>query len=233
MSSLRSEFEFRNRGFKDTLILVPGWAADWRIFDGLELDYNYLLATKLNTADFIRQLLSWMDQSKTNKVFIFGVSLGGFLAVEFASEHSERIAGLILLGVRKSYDPQLLENVKREILADPRPWLYKFYLNCFSKEDRKSLVWFRKNLLNEYLDNLNTDELIAGLDYLANHTIYPGSLGKIEDIRIFHGSDDIIAPVNEILEVKAELPQARFTLLEHKGHLFSLSRDFRERFYHG
>lgn len=232
MPSLKSEFEFRTRGFKDTLVLVPGWATDWRVFDGLELDYNYLVTTKLNTADFSRQLLGWMEQSKISKLSLFGVSLGGCLAAEFATSYPEKINELILLGVRKSYDPQLLENIKREILADPKPWLYKFYLNCFSKADRQSLVWFRKNLLDEYLNNLNTDELIGGLDYLANHTIYPGTLGKIENIEIFHGSDDIIAPVNEALEIKAELPRAKFTLLTGKGHLCFLNRDFRESFYH-
>ncbi len=232
MPSLKSEFEFRNRGFKDAIVLIPGWATDWRIFEGLELDYNYLLTTKLNTADFNQELLRQMEQFKISKVSVFGVSLGGFLATEFASDFPEKIAQLILLGVRKCYDPKLLENIRREILADRRPWLYKFYLNCFSKSDRQGLAWFRKNLLRDYLDHLSSDELIRGLDYLTNHTLHTGTLKKAEDIRIFHGSDDIIAPVKDALEIKAELPRAKFTLLSGKGHLFSLNQDFGERFYH-
>jgi pimeloyl-ACP methyl ester carboxylesterase len=232
MLSLKSEFEFRNRGFKDTLVLIPGWATDWRIFDGLELDYNYLLATKLYTFDFNQKLLNQLDQLKISKVSVFGFSLGGFLATEFASGCPERIAKLILLGVRRRYDLQLLENIKREIRSDWRPWLYKFYLNCFSKADTYDLAWFRKNLLKRYLDKFNLTELIRGLDYLAGHGLNLETLRMVEDIRIFHGSNDMIAPVKEALEIKVDLPQAKFTLLADRGHLCFLGGDFRERFYH-
>lgn len=232
MLSLKSEFEFRNRGFKDTLVLIPGWATDWRIFDGLELDYNYLLTTKLYTFDFNQKLLYQLDQLKISKVSLFGFSLGGFLATEFASSYPEKIARLILSGVRRRYDPQLLENIKREIRLDRRPWLYKFYLNCFSKADTDGLAWFRNNLLKEYLDKLDLSELIRGLDYLAGYALAPEILKRIEDIRIFHGSLDMIAPVKEVLEIKTDLPQAKFTLLADRGHLCFLGGDFRERFYH-
>ena len=233
MFSLQSEFEFRNRGFKDTLVLIPGWATDWRIFDGLELDYNYLLTTQLYAPDFNRQLLSRMEQLKISKVSVLGFSLGGFLATEFAAGYPEKIAKLILLGVRKRYDPQLLENIRIQIRADRRPWLYKFYLNCFSAADTGGREWFRKNLLKDYLDKLSSEELIRGLDYLSAQALNLKSLKRIEDISIFHGSDDLIAPVKEVLEIKADLPQAKFTLLADRGHLFFLSGDFRERFYHG
>ncbi|PIQ86146.1 MAG: hypothetical protein COV73_04975 [Candidatus Omnitrophica bacterium CG11_big_fil_rev_8_21_14_0_20_43_6] len=231
MLSPRSEFEFRDRGFKDVLVLIPGWATDWRIFDGLELDYNYLLTTKLHTSDFNQELLSQLDQLKISKVSVFGFSLGGFLAAEFASGYPEKIATLILLGVRKCYDPQSLGDIKREIRSARRPWLYKFYLNCFSRADTYGRNWFRENLLKAYLDKLNPDELIRGLDYLAGHPLRPKMLKKIEDIRIFHGDDDLIAPVKEVLEIKADLPQTKFTLLADRGHLSFLNRNFRERFY--
>ena len=232
MSSLKSEFKLRNRGFKETLVIIPGWATDWRIFDGLELDYNYLLITKLDTFDFNRQLLAQLDQLKISKVSILGFSLGGFIAAEFAASFPEKIVKLIFLGVRQRYERQLLENIKREISVDPRPWLYKFYLNCFSKADQEGLAWFRKNLFKEYLEQLGSDELLRGLDYLANHALFAKALVKVKDISIFHGRDDRIAPVKEILEIKADLPQARFKLLADRGHLCFLNRDFRESFYH-
>ncbi|MDD5477456.1 MAG: alpha/beta fold hydrolase [Candidatus Omnitrophica bacterium] len=233
MLSLKSEFEFRDRGFKDVLVLIPGWATDWRIFEGLELDYNYLLSTKLNTSDFNQQLLSRMEQLKISKVSVLGFSLGGFLAAEFACAYPEKTAKLILASVRKRYDPQLLENIRSQIRSDRQPWLYKFYLNCFSKADIRGRDWFRKNLLKDYLDKLSSDELIQGLDYLAACALNLKILKSIEDLRMFHGSDDSVAPVKEALEIKADLPQAKFTLLADRGHLFFLSGDFREKFYNG
>jgi len=57
MISLKSEFRFFNRGFKDTLVLIPGWATDYRIFNSLDLSYNYLLTTKLYHFNFNYALL--------------------------------------------------------------------------------------------------------------------------------------------------------------------------------
>ncbi len=233
MPSLKSEFRFHSRGFQETLILIPGWATDWRIFDGLELDYNYLLITKPDVSDFNRRILDKIDQLKINKVSVLGFSLGGFLAAEFASAYPARIAELILVGVRKQYEPQLLINIKREILKDLRPWLYKFYLNCFSRADKLGLAWFRQNLLKEYSDKLNADELIRGLDYLASHALPIEALKRIEAVSIFHGADDIVALPKEVLEIKAELPKAKFKLLADRGHLCFLGCNFRENFYHG
>lgn len=213
--------------------MVHGWATDWRIFDGLELDYNYLLTVKLDTSDFNRQLLGRIDQLKISKVSILGFSLGGFLAAEFACVYPEKIAELILLGVRKQYERQVLESIKREITTERKAWLYKFYLNCFSKTDKEGLAWFRKNLLKEYSDNLSLDELIRGLDYLAGHALPVEPLKRIEDLSIIHGCGDIIAPLKEVLEIKAELPQARLRLLAGRGHLCFLNRDFKESFCHG
>ena len=47
MISRKSEFKLIDRGFKDTILLIPGWAADYRIFDSLDLEFNYLLPMKL------------------------------------------------------------------------------------------------------------------------------------------------------------------------------------------
>jgi len=162
---------------------------------------------------------------------MFGFSLGGFLAAEFASDYPEKITKLILLGARKCYSRQSLENIKRQILPHPRTWLYQFYNNCFSKADASGRKWFKKNLLKEYLDKLNLAELIRGLDYLAGRGLNLGALKRIKGVSIFHGSDDLIAPVEEILEIIADLPQTKLTFLADRGHLFFLNSDFRERFY--
>ena len=180
MPSRKSEFKFQDRGFQDNLVLIPGWATDYRIFDGLKLDYNYLLSTKLYPCNFNRDLLDQLDELKLSQVSVFGFSLGGFLAAEFATKFPERINELILLGVRKRYEEKNLEDIKCAIQKNKRIWLYKFYLNCFSLLDAQGLSWFKQNLLEEYLMNLSLNELVEGLDYLAGHPLVPESLIKIK-----------------------------------------------------
>jgi pimeloyl-ACP methyl ester carboxylesterase len=231
MPLLKSEFKFLDRGFKDTLVLIPGWATDYRIFNRLKLDYNYILTTKLSLSNFNQALLSQLDEFKINKVSVFGFSMGAFLAAGFAAGFPEKITELILVGVRNAYNPEILEDIKCKIQKNKRSWLYKFYINCFSRADAEALAWFRNNLLEEYTDNLDMQELLRGLNYLASQALQPKTLKKIENIRIFHGSKDIIAPIREVLKIKSDLPQAKLIYLEDAGHLSFLNSGFREKFY--
>ncbi len=231
MPSLKPEFKFLDRGFKDTLVLIPGWATDYRIFDRLKLDYNYILTAKPSSSGFNQALLNHLDEFGINKASVFGFSMGGILAAEFAAGFPEKIIELILVGVRSSYNPEILEDIKSKIQENKRSWLYKFYINCFSRVDLEALSWFRNNLLREYTDNLDIKELLLGLSYLATHALQPGALKKIENIRIFHGSKDLIAPIGGVLKIQPDLPQAKFIYLEDAGHFSFLSPAFRERFY--
>lgn len=233
MISLKSEFRFLDRGFKDTLVLIPGWATDYRIFNSLDLDYNYLLTTKLYPFNFNSALLDKIDKQRLCEISIFGFSLGGFLACGFAAKYPQTISELILVGIRRNYQPKALVQIREHLSKNRRAWLYKLYKSCFSGLDKQGLSWFKKNLLEEYIAKIGPEELIWGLDYLASHRIEPRALADIEKIRIFHGSDDAVAPLEEALEIKSKLPQAEFIHLSGLGHISFLNPVFKERFYHG
>jgi pimeloyl-ACP methyl ester carboxylesterase len=96
------------------LILLPGIADSWRIFEPLlaELPENvhvYALSqrghgdsdrptTGYRTRDFVQDLLLFMDALQIPKAIIVGASSGGFTARSFAATHPERTTGLVLLG---------------------------------------------------------------------------------------------------------------------------------------
>lgn len=231
MLSLKSEFRFVERGFKETIVLIPGWATDYRIFQTLDLSYNYLLAARLYPFNFNQILLEQLDGQRLSKVSIFGFSLGGFLASEFAEKYPQRLDKLMLVSVRKGYAPEKLKDIKQQLKKNREVYLYKFYISCFSRGDSEGMNWFKQYLLRRYLDNLSLKELIWGLDYLANHRIEAETLAGIGKMRIFHGTDDIIAPLDEALEIKSKLPQAEFVYLQGLGHIPFLNPLFKERFY--
>lgn len=233
MISLKSEFRYLKRGFKETLVLVPGWAVDEQIFNPLALDYNYLLATKLYPFNFNQVLLEQLEREKLSKVSIFGFSLGGFLACDFADKYPDKIAELILVSIRKKYESEALTNIQRQLQKNKQAYLYKFYISCFSRADLEGINWFKKYLLRQYIDNLKLNELSWGLDYLASHQIQAESLSGIKRIRIFHGLDDTIAPLDEALELKSKLMQAEFIYLKDLGHFPFLNQQFRIKFYYG
>ena len=194
MRSVKSKFKIIKRGFKDTMILVPGWATDYRIFNALDLKYNYLLPTDFNPFDFKQSLSEFLDANSISWVSLFGWSIGGFLVSEFAAENTNKVDELILLSIRKRYDKKILEDIRLKIGKNKRAFLYRFYLDCFSGYDDQGLCWFRSHLLKQYVDKMSVEYLFEGLDYLSNAMIEIKALSGLKKIRIFHGAKDKIAP---------------------------------------
>lgn len=230
MISPKLEFKFFERDFKDTLVLIPGWATDYRIFNPLDLKYNYLAPTRLSPANFEKELSELLSQRSLNKISLLGWSMGGFLAADFAAKFPDKIDKLILISIREKFDPQAIEEARDGIKKNKKAYLYKFYLNCFSKPDREGLNWFKKNLLKDYIDKMDLEKLLSGLDYLSQARLNSQSLTRIKRIRIFHGSDDKIAPFEEAQSIKSRLSGAEFVCLNGLGHIPFLNRQFKENF---
>lgn len=210
--------------------MVPGWATDYQIFDTLDLKYNYVVPVDFNPDDFKDTLSEFLETSSIGLVSLFGWSQGGFMAVDFASHNTRKVGGLILAGIRKRYDQSALEGIRRKLERNKRAFLYKFYLDCFSPDDNEGRNWFKRRLLKKYLDRMGLEYLVRGLDYLSGAQINIGSLSGVKKIRIFHGGQDKIAPLDEALEIKSLLPQADFIYMERAGHALFLNPDFKERF---
>ncbi len=233
MISPESGFKLLERNFKKTICLVPGWATDYRIFSVLDLDYNYLLPVNFSPLDFKDKLADVLNERYPNKISLLGWSLGALLAAEFAAANHERIDELILVGVRKRFEPGILEEVRGQLKKNRKAYLYKFYLECFSESDREGLAWFKENLLRDYISKMELKDLIEGLNYLSGAALDLESLASVKKIRFFHGLEDKIAPAEENVKMKIILPQAEFVYMDGYGHIPFLSKIFRERFYNG
>ena len=75
-----------------------------------------------------------------------------------------------------------------------------------------------------------TEQLIGGLDYLTTAELDVKKL-KYTKIKFIHGENDRIAPIEGILSLKLEFPQAEFVVLKGAGHIPFLQTDFKEMFY--
>lgn len=230
MISQLSEFNLLERGFKEVMLLIPGWATDHRIFMNLDLRYNYVLPTKFYPFNFERGLLRWLEENHVGRISLFGWSLGGFLACDFASENPHWIDELVLLGICKGFKQGAIDEVSRHLEKNMKAYLFKFYLECFSPTDKEGLNWFKEHLLRKYIDQADTGVLMDGLDYLSRARINTESLAHVRKIRIFHGGEDKIAPLKEAMYISSMLPQAKFYCLTELGHIPFLNRDFKEKF---
>lgn len=210
--------------------MIPGWATDYRIFSTLDLPYNYLLPLEFSPLDFKRELQQELDKQRIAKISLLGWSMGAFLAAEFASLNTDITEELILLSIRGQFIPDTLRETKEKLKVNQRAWLYKFYLNCFTPADADGCSWFKKNLLKTYLDEMKLKDLSEGLNYLASVRINPGSLAGIKKIRIVHGSNDAIAPLEEAESIASCLPQVEFKVLFGLGHILFLNQRFNHEF---
>ena len=230
MKSPVSEFKLIDRGFRDFLVLIPGWATDFRIFNTLKLDYNYLVPVKFEPSNFNAGLTKILKKESIKIISLFGWSLGGFLAQEFALNNHKLIEELLLVSIRKRYELRLLGEIKNQLFKNKRGFLYKFYLECFSNNDLEGLAWFKKNLLRDYCRGLELDYLLAGLDYLSQSELKTDSLARIKKVRIFHGRKDAIAPFAEAVLLRNDLPLADFVSMPGCGHIPFLAGNFRDKF---
>lgn len=218
-------FKFVDRKYRSSIVLIPGWASDHRIFSDLDIGFNYLTPVEFSPFTFIDELLLYLKKNNIGRISLFGWSLGGFLASEFAGSHPGLLEGLYLVGVRRKYEREGLEEIKRHLNRNKRGYLYKFYSECFSKKEE--MRWFKESLFKSYCEKFDLDYLLKTLDYLGNTEIVPQLLTNIENITIIHGRIDRIAPIEEAVEIKNSLPQARFVSVEDAGHAPFLSRGFK------
>jgi len=211
--------------------LIPGWAFDYRIFDTLDLPYNYIFFCGDSVLGFEDSLKEALRKNNIGRVSFFGWSQGAFLASDFAAKNPDIVDEVILVSIRKKYNGEVLENIKRYLGKNRKSFLYKFYRDCFCEAEAERSAWFRKRFLKYYLHNTQLQGLVGNLDWLSRARIRPEPLKELRKIKIIHGRKDRIAPVEEAQEIKNSLPRARLIIFEDTGHLPFLRRDFSESLY--
>ena len=229
MRSQVSAFRLSNRGFDDTLLLAPGWATDHRVFDCLDLPFNYLTPVNFSIRDFEKELLKAMRENGLARISVLGWSMGSFLVSDFAIKYPDMADKVIMVSVKKHYDESAIEKTKTYLRNDKAAYLYKFYHDFFSRYESSALSWFKKNLLKSYIEKMDIGRLLAGLDYLSGAHLDLEDL-KTSKVKIVHGRMDRIAPMEEALEIKEALPHAEFIAMERTGHVPFLNPDFKRIF---
>ncbi|MCK4916986.1 MAG: alpha/beta hydrolase [Candidatus Omnitrophica bacterium] len=223
-SKTETIFNYIDRNYKKTIVLFPGWASDYRIFNLLDLEYNYLLPIKLNPFLFENFLFEEIKKNKLKKISILGWSLGGSLAVEFALKYPDCINELILVSIRVKYSEQVISQIKKYLRKNKKIFLYSFYNQCFF--DKDSGKWFKENLLKSYCEDLVLSDLLEGLDYLKKEELNFKKLKGVKKIKIIHGEQDNIAPIEEARGISNQLSNSKFISIKGGGHMPFFEDDF-------
>lgn len=222
----REEFFVRGEGAPE-VVLLPGWATDGRVFDGLFPRATTVTTGPLRPEGFPGRLAAFLDRSGARApVTLVGWSLGGFLAAEFARERPDRVRRAILVGVRRAYPEADVEAVREGLHRDREACLSGFYAQCFFPSQTADYRRFRASLQKEYLREMDDAALRPGLSYLAAARL-SGDLLPRCPVLLVHGERDVVAPAVEAEAVARESGRAAFHRVPGAAHAAFLSDGFR------
>ena len=229
------------------MVLLPGWATDGRIFEGVLPGVAAVTTGPLRPEGFSRRLAAFLDRTARGSVTVVGWSLGGFLAAEFAREHPDRVRRVVLVGIRRRYPAADLSAVRASLLRDREACLSSFYAQCFLPAQTTAMEGpvsrqagmprvllprtpayrrFRGGLQAAYLREMDGGALREGLSYLAGARLSAGTLPACP-VAIVHGEMDVVAPLAEAEGVARESGYATFHRLPGAAHAAFLADGFR------
>ena len=218
------KFEFINRGFDKNILLLPGWACDWRIFTHLDLDCNYIYAP---AGDVDTEFIAcYLKEHKFHKVSVLGFSMGSFTAARFAEDHAAFIERLFLVSTTIKPDAMLMDHIKAKIDANHRAFLIRFYINCFARNDIEALRLFRRDILQDYLARADKDILLEGLNFLRGASLSSEGINKVDKVTIYHGEEDKVFPLKDILPITQYCPKVELNVFADTGHILLFNHKF-------
>jgi pimeloyl-ACP methyl ester carboxylesterase len=209
-----------------SMVLLPGWATDGRIFEGVLPGVTAVTTGPLRPEGFSRRLAAFLGRAARGAVTVVGWSLGGFLAAEFAREYPDRVRRIVLVGIRREYPEGDVAGVLRSLSADPGACLTAFYAQCFFPSQMPAYRRFRGGLQAAYLRELDGGALREGLSYLAGARLSGETLPACP-VAIVHGEKDVVAPLAEAEGVAREGGNATFHPLPGAAHAAFLADRFR------
>jgi len=220
------EFFVSGGGGNPSVVLLPGWATDGRIFEGILPGVTAVTTGPLRPEGFAARLAAFLDRSVSGSVTVVGWSLGGFLAAEFAREHRDRVRRVVLVGIRRAYPEGEVAAALRSLSTVPGGYLTGFYARCFYPSQMQAYRRFRSGLQAAYLREMDHDVLRDGLSYLANARLSGGTLPACP-VAIVHGEEDVVAPLAEAEGVARESGHATFHPMRGAAHAAFLADGFR------
>ncbi len=156
--------------------------------------------------------------------FNSGLVAGWFCGGGLRARVSRLVSSLVLVGIRSHYSSAEILSTKDELVRDRTRFLEGFYRRNFLPAQRREWAAFKADLLESCLKEMDTNELIGGLDYLSSARIDEGSLSICRTI-IVHGEKDVIAPVEDARQL-AQREGVPFHVIQDASHAAFLHAGF-------
>ncbi len=195
---------------------------------------------------FTEDCATLLDQlGMTWPIVVAGLSMGGYIALDFCRRYPERVGGLILAATRAGADSDEAKKSRDQaagvaIAEGTDPIAEGMLPKLLAKENYEAqpeLVEFVHDMMLE----TSPDGVVGALAAMRDRPDSTGDLPGLEvPTLILHGADDQLIPVTEAEAMAAAMPRAKLVIVPDAGHLPNLEqpdffndavRDFLEIFY--
>lgn len=180
------------------------WSMNFYGHNGDPFDSNFSLEL------FVEDVKFFLEQNKIPSVKIFGYSMGGYVALKFASQYPDKVSGIITLGTKLNWTPEFAKaevlKLDAELIELKIPKLATILVNRYSAN-----LW--KKVVQQTASFLYTLGQGKGLN--------DDDLQRIEcPVLIYRGSEDVMVEQNECLRVVQKLAHGRYNNIENGHHLY-------------
>lgn len=253
-------WEYFGQGDRPVMALLNGLAMHTRAwhsflprltdeFDVLLYDYpGQGQSSQEDRPCFIPQLGDYLaaiaDTLRIDRLHVAGISYGGFVALDFARLHQDRLATLTLSGILLSHETlfQMYQDLSLrfyrgslELFEVYTHYMYeKIFGEAFARDSYPNLEPMRARFFERYKDARHSlirlteaqDPFFASLDENL-----PGYRAILTPTLLLAGAEDRVIPVSVQRKICDILPQARLEVVEGCGHCVYLERP--DRFFGG
>ncbi len=214
------KFKILDRGYREWMLMLPGWAFMPDIFSRLDLKYNYILPEAPLTGDITPHASLLPKRLNTEKINLLGWSLGATAAALFAIKRPDLTGSICLVSVMKHFSMENMKSVMEDIDKDRKKTLRNFHRLCFTGQ-KQDFSWFCHDLQENAIRSWNKTALEAGLRFLVDNP-FDTSVFHHRNVVCFHGSRDIVAP----LEQTPCSSSSTLNIIRGAGHLPFLTDAF-------
>jgi 3-oxoadipate enol-lactonase len=183
--------------------------------------------TMAQLADDLAELLTELQIRQP--ITMCGLSMGGYIALEFWNRHPDRLEKLVLCDTRANSDTAETAKGRQlaalTVLAEGNASLAetmvpRLFVKATAIEQPETVENVRRVVLSTA-----PATVAAALRGMAVRTDFSSRLAKLEvPTLVVCGSDDVITPAKEMRRMAASIPNATYVEIPDAGHMAPLER---------
>ena len=177
---------------------------------------------------FADDLAALLDKLSINEPVTFcGLSMGGYIAWQFAEHHTRRLGRLVLCDTKAVADTPAaaqgrLETAQQVLASGPQGLIDAMTPKLFAPATLESQPEMVK-LTQQVMRTTSAEGIAAALRGMSQRPDVTASLPNIAvPTLVICGTSDAIAPPAEMRGIAAAIPHAQFVEIENAGHMAPL-----------